>query len=82
MAVEKGYANSYSIEVASEEVDVDENDKWWCLSRCELPHLQRNRVLLQVTHTKEKEWMREVKPHPLFFSYAMGEGICDLHVCQ
>lgn len=31
VAVEKGYANSYSIEVASEEVDVDENDKWWCL---------------------------------------------------
>lgn len=34
VAVEKGYANSnpYSIEVASdEEVDVDENDNWWCL---------------------------------------------------
>lgn len=32
VAVEKGYANSlYSIEVASEEVDVDEKDKWWCL---------------------------------------------------
>lgn len=33
VAVEKGYANSdpYSISVTSDEVKVDENDKWWCL---------------------------------------------------
>lgn len=34
VAVEKGYATTggaYSIEVANDEVEVDGNDKWWCL---------------------------------------------------